>query len=173
MEFSEVIKAQQIDPGAVAPTEIETPAVLTKRDIPAGMPMTNRLDKLTSDQAVCALRNGEAWIAYLKANGGEIYQSTGASSVEITPTEQFKAICDTHENVWLVLTGNMARADLGDSGMGSYAPVWVSVLPAGEHQRGASRRNWITGCGWCPSKTNEGNSGNGGDYTIIFIWKIG
>lgn len=77
MEFSEVIEAQQIDPGAVAPTETETPAVLTKRDIPAGMLMTNRLDKLTSDQAVCVLHNGEAWIAYLKANGGEIYQSTG------------------------------------------------------------------------------------------------
>lgn len=78
---------------------------------------------------------------------GKFISLRGASSVEITPTEQFKAICDTHENVWLVLTGNMAGTDLGDSGMGSYAPVWVSVLPADEHQRGALRRNWITGCG--------------------------
>lgn len=84
--------------------------VLTDSDIPVGTPMTNRLDKLTSDQAVWALQNGKAWLAYLKANGGEIYQSTGASAVEGSPAEQYKAICDMLEGVWLALVGK--RRDL-------------------------------------------------------------
>ena len=139
MEFSEVIEAQQINLRAVASTETETPAVLTKRDIPAGIPMTNRLDKLTLDQARFAIQNGDAWFSYLKANGGEIDQSTGASSVEITPAEQFKAICDTLENVRLVFTGNMARADLGREQIVEWVAMlqWtLPVLPTEyEHQR--------------------------------------
>ena len=35
-------------------------------DIPVGMPLTNRLDKMTTEQAKWAIRNGTAWIAYLK-----------------------------------------------------------------------------------------------------------
>ena len=41
--------------------------------VPEGMPLTNRLDKMTTDQARWAIRNGDAWLAYLKAKGGEIY----------------------------------------------------------------------------------------------------
>ena len=40
--------------------------------IPEGMPRTNRLDKMTREQAVWAIKNGDAWIAYLKKYGGEI-----------------------------------------------------------------------------------------------------
>lgn len=35
-------------------------------EIPEGMPLTNRLDRMTTEQAVWAIRNGDAWIAYLK-----------------------------------------------------------------------------------------------------------
>ena len=38
-------------------------------DIPPGMPLTNRLDKMTIEQGRWAIRNGDAWIAYLKAKG--------------------------------------------------------------------------------------------------------
>ena len=76
------------------------------------------------DQVAWAIRNGDAWIAYLEANGGEVYQSTGASAVEITPAEQYKAICDTLERVWLALTGNMKRRDLG----ADQIPEWVETL---------------------------------------------
>ncbi len=71
------------------------------------------MDKITVDQVAWAIRNGTAWLEYLEANGGEVYQSTGASAVEVTPAEQFDAICDTLENVWLALTGNVKRRDLG------------------------------------------------------------
>ena len=42
-------------------------------EVPEGMPLTNRLDKMTVEQAIWAIRNGDAWLAYLKAKGGEIY----------------------------------------------------------------------------------------------------
>ena len=35
-------------------------------DISAGMPLTNRLDKMTIEQGRWAIRNGDTWIAYLK-----------------------------------------------------------------------------------------------------------
>ena len=38
-------------------------------DIPPGMPLTNRLDKMTIEQGRWAIRNGDAWIAYLKEKG--------------------------------------------------------------------------------------------------------
>ena len=38
-------------------------------DIPPGMPLTNRLDKTTMEQGRWAIRNGDAWIAYLKEKG--------------------------------------------------------------------------------------------------------
>ena len=42
-------------------------------DIPKGMPLTNRLDKMTKEQAIWAIRNGDAWIAYLKTKEGIRY----------------------------------------------------------------------------------------------------
>lgn len=35
-------------------------------DIPPGMPLTNRIDKMTIEQGRWAIRNGDTWIAYLK-----------------------------------------------------------------------------------------------------------
>ena len=114
--------------GEVVPLEIETEtstvAVLTDSDIPLGIRLTTDLTKMTADQGAWAIRNGDAWLAYLKANGGEVYQSTGASAVEVTPAEQFDAICDMIENVWLALTGNMKRRDLG----ADQIPEWVETL---------------------------------------------
>ena len=48
-----------------------TPQVTTTpfENIPEGMPMTNRLDILTKEQAIWALENGDAWIAFLKEEG--------------------------------------------------------------------------------------------------------
>ena len=98
------------------------------------------MDKITVDQVAWAIRNGDAWIAYLEANGGEVYQSTGASAVEITPAEQYKAICDTLERVWLALTGNMKRRDLGVDQILDWVDMFqwaVAVMPSGyECQRG-------------------------------------
>lgn len=38
-------------------------------DIPPGMPLTNRLDKMTVEQGRWAIRNGDIWVAYLKEKG--------------------------------------------------------------------------------------------------------
>lgn len=48
-----------------------TPKITTTpfENIPEGMPMTNRLDLLTKEQAVWAIKNGDAWIAFLKQEG--------------------------------------------------------------------------------------------------------
>ena len=117
MDFSEVI-ANQKNELVVAPvkeTENEKAAVavLTDSDIPKGMSLTHRLDKMTTEQARFAVQTGDAWVTYLQANDGAVYQSTGAASVEVSPAEIYKAICDTLENVWLALTSNMKRCDLG------------------------------------------------------------
>ena len=45
-------------------------------DIPEGMPLTNRLDKMTGDQARWAIQNGDAWIRYLRSQGGEIFPTS-------------------------------------------------------------------------------------------------
>ena len=39
------------------------------KNIPDGMPLTNGLDKMTTEQAIWTIRNGDAWIAYLKEKG--------------------------------------------------------------------------------------------------------
>ena len=50
MQHLEVIETQNYELEAVSP-ETYPVAVLIDRDIPAGMPRTNRLDKMTTDQA--------------------------------------------------------------------------------------------------------------------------
>lgn len=65
------IERAKITEFALTENETETlPIVLTDFDLPAGMPLTNHLDKMTREQAVFSIRNGDAWLAYLKANGG-------------------------------------------------------------------------------------------------------
>ena len=74
MDFLDVIEQHKPKIG----NETEQPAsdkndVLTDKDIPEGMPLTNHLDKMTREQAVWAIRNGDAWIAYLKTKGETRY----------------------------------------------------------------------------------------------------
>ena len=57
----------------------------TDIEIPDGMPLTNRLDRMTREQATWAIRNGDDWIAYLKA------RLTEGANVELygkQPTEE-------------------------------------------------------------------------------------
>lgn len=35
-------------------------------NIPQGMPLTNRLDQMTREQAIFAIQNGDTWLAFLK-----------------------------------------------------------------------------------------------------------
>ena len=69
------IERAKITEFALTENETETLlTVLTDSDLPAGMLLTNHLDKMTREQAVFSIRNGDAWLAYLKANGGEVYE---------------------------------------------------------------------------------------------------
>ena len=109
MNFMDIVRSEKAKQAAVAgETETSTVAVvLTDRDIPPGMPRTNRLDnKMTTAQARWALENGDAWIAYLKANGGEIYKSTTlVPPIEVSDAEKYKAICEVLNRVWLAVDG--------------------------------------------------------------------
>ena len=90
----------------------DMPAPLTESDLPEGMPLTNRLDKMTRAQATWAIENGDAWIAYLKANAGEVYQHQKSEPNPQSDADKYKSICDLLENVWLDLTDNMKRGYL-------------------------------------------------------------
>ena len=85
-------------------------------EIPKGMPLTNRLDRMTTEQAVWAIRNGTAWIAYLKeqrATGVDVnLVEYNAKPIEVSDADKYKAICDVLEKAWLALTENMARSYL-------------------------------------------------------------
>ena len=125
MDFLDVIAG--LNAGAVpehvppVPSEVENP--LTANDLPFAMPLTNRLDKMTVEQARWAIANGTAWIAYLKANDGEVFQPS-AKPVEVSDAEKYQAICDVLENVWLDLTDNMPRTYLETDQI----PAWVETL---------------------------------------------
>ena len=56
-------------------TSVPARSVLRKSavDIPEGMPLTNRLDKMTVEQTRWAIQNGDVWIQYLRSQGGEIF----------------------------------------------------------------------------------------------------
>ena len=75
MRFMDIVKGEKAKM-AVSDTEPSTENEtlvseqgLTDKDVPAGMPLTNRLDKMTREQAVWAIKNGDAWITYLKVKG--------------------------------------------------------------------------------------------------------
>ena len=122
MEFEQVIETQKTELAAVAGETEPVPVVLTYRDIPQGIPLTNRLDKMNVEQAAWAIRNGDAWLVYLKANGGEVYEHTGASAVEVSPAEVYKAICDRLENVWLALVAENETLEP------EQIPGWIDTL---------------------------------------------
>ena len=130
MDFSEVIATQKMALGAVVPVNKTenaktAVAVLTDSDIPVGMPLTNRLDKMTVDQGAWAIQNGTSWIAYLKAHGGEVVEYPKAKDIEVSPAEVHKAICQTLENVWCVLTNNGDRSALEST---QQIAEWVDTL---------------------------------------------
>ena len=135
MNFMDIVRSEKAKQAAVAPvneTETSTVAVLTDRDIPSGMPRTNRLDKMTTVQARWAIQNGDAWLAYLKSNGGEVYQSTGASETELSDAEKYQCICKVLDRVWLALAGN--RVSLPASSLNEWCDTlrWaLGVFPKG------------------------------------------
>ena len=69
-QIIEELKAKAIPKGGPDPTH-----TLTESDLPADMPLTNRLDKMTKEQARWALANGDAWIAYLEAQAAKNSQN--------------------------------------------------------------------------------------------------
>lgn len=76
---------------------------LATADLPENMPLTNRLDKMTIEQARWAIRNGDAWIAYLEATEGEVYQPK-QEKVEVSDADKHNAIFAILEKVWLDVT---------------------------------------------------------------------
>ena len=66
--------------------------------MPGNMPLTNRLDKMTTDQAIWAIDNGDAWIAYLKEQRGAgqgvsviEYDKQPVQSGTVTDADRYKA----------------------------------------------------------------------------------
>ena len=100
--------------------------------IPGNMPLTNRLDKMTPDQAKWAIENGDAWIAYLKEQRADgtpdvsviEYGEQPVQSGTVTDADTYKAICGLIDNVWNGLTDNMKRKTLRNNQI----PDWVEIL---------------------------------------------
>ena len=108
----------------------ETPEASDKLldTIPEGMPLTNRLDRMTQEQGAWAIRNGTAWIAYLKEQKAEGHDvklvESDAKPVNVSDADKYQAVCDILESVWLELTDNMQRVYLQTEQI----PDWVDVL---------------------------------------------
>ena len=141
MEFLELVNAHLSDLGGVPPvvSESEELKEITENDLPGGMPLTNRLDKMSREQAIWAFQNGDAWLAYLRAHDGEVYAGESASDIEVSDVEKYRVICHVLNRVWLALTDGMKRSTLQSEDI----PAWVdtlrwavSAMPAGyEHHR--------------------------------------
>ena len=120
--------------GEVVSVDIPQPepaAPLTENDLPAGMPLTNRLDKMTRYQAIWAIENGGAWIAYLQEQseaGQDVsvieYGEQPVQNGTVSDADAYKAICEVVVRVWNGLTDNMKRKTLRDAQI----PEWVSTL---------------------------------------------
>ena len=97
-------------------------------DIPAGMPLTNRLDKMMTEQARWAIRNGDAWIAYLKeqrASGVDVeLVEYAAKPIKVSDADRYETILDILEKVWMELTNNMQHSHLDSEQI----PDWVDTL---------------------------------------------
>ena len=99
--------------------------------MPGNMPLTNRLDKMTRDQAIWAIENGDAWIAYLKeqrADGQDVslieYGEQPVQNDAVSDADAYKAICEVVDRVWNGLTDNMKRKTLRNNQI----PDWVEIL---------------------------------------------
>ena len=93
MNFMDAVRKRKEHPVEVIPLDIpkRVSEPLTDHDIPAGMPLTHRLDKMTREQAVWAIQNGDAWLAHLSRCGVdtsniEIASDTGSESPNIHST---------------------------------------------------------------------------------------
>ena len=73
-------------------TQVDMPNDL---DIPDGMPLTNRLDLMNVEQGVWAIRNGDAWITYLKeqrASGADVkLVEHNAKPVDVSEADKYQA----------------------------------------------------------------------------------
>lgn len=110
-------------------------------------PLTNRLDKMTPDQAHWAIENGDAWIAYLqeqRADGQEVSlieygNQQPVQSGTVSDADAYKAICGVVDKVWNGLTDNMKRKTLRNNQIPEWVEIlqWaIKVLPVGyERQR--------------------------------------
>ena len=102
----------------------------TTENRPAGMPLTNRLDKMTVEQGRWAIRNGDAWLAYLReqqASGADVdLVESKAKQVyaPLTSAEKYEAICSVLESVWRELTDGLKGKPLGDGQIRD----WVDIL---------------------------------------------
>ena len=112
----------KVKPSVPSDSEKLSVPVLIESDIPAGMPLTNRLDKMSREQAIWAIQNGGTWLAYLKAHSGAVYAGESASDIEVSPADQFKAICETLNRVWWALVGK------GDTLRSEQIPEWGDTL---------------------------------------------
>ena len=111
MNFMDAVRRKKRKIAGVLPVDIpqsesepELVSELTEADIPADMPLTNNLDKMTKKQAVWAIRNGGAWLAYLKSHDGEVYQHATVSDADVSDAEKYAKICSVLDKVWLEIT---------------------------------------------------------------------
>ena len=84
-------------------TEQTTPAASDDplETMPGNMPLTNRLDKMTRYQAIWAIENGDAWIAYLQEQSEagqdvsviEYGEQPVQNGNAVTDADTYKAIC--------------------------------------------------------------------------------
>ena len=99
--------------------------------MPENMPLTNRLDKMTRYQAIWAIENGDAWIAYLQEQseaGQDVsvieYGEQPVQNDTVSDADAYNAICEVVDRVWKGLTDNMKRKTLRKNQI----PEWVEIL---------------------------------------------
>ena len=131
MNFMDAVKRKKRETGEALPVDIpstvseyQPTAELTDADIPHGMPLTHSLEKMTFEQGIWAIRNADAWLAYLKANGGELYQTIPVVDVKVSDKEKYEAICSVLEKVWLEMTENCQKSLLDPEDV----PKWLEIL---------------------------------------------
>ena len=132
MDFNNVMAIWQarIDESTEQPNPVASDNPIDT--MPGNMPLTNRLDKMTRDQAIWAIENGDAWIAYLKEQRADgtpdlsviEYDKQPLQCGTVTDAETYKAICEVVDRVWNGLTDNMKRKTLRNNQI----PDWVEIL---------------------------------------------
>ena len=131
MDFNNVMAIWQarIDESTEQPNPVASDNPIDT--MPGNMPLTNRLDKMTRDQAIWAIENGGAWIAYLQEQseaGQDVsvieYGEQPVQNGTVSDADAYKAICEVVDRVWNGLTDNMKRKTLRNNQI----PDWVEIL---------------------------------------------